>query len=518
MTTPQAPLLQQQQQQQGSIPPPPASNKRLREDIPPNIPLGLRNAAMAPTRAQQNMVDPSVLAANEALRREKLQQQQQQQQQQGQPPAKKVKTDGQTQQQPAGAQTTEPDAAAKGDDQQPVPMTKKELVDLLKAKEEGLDMAKKLEAMKKELNEEQANNRAWQESAGKLFGSNADSASLRVQLNKENEKLAVAAQGEVKTALKTAKEVKKLLQTAGKTPSPGLLDGLERLDAYNKNPRQLLQKKCRDDVLKLTGWLGDYNQARMLTVASKTKDAAKLEAKLETTEARYKELSEKDELKKIANGGGGGGGQYRPTTTTNSAPPPPLPSQMHRGQYQPQQYQQRQPQQGQQSLPPPPPPPQSSGGYSHQWQFSSPSDGQQQQGGPKDCWANAQQFRQTHEMMTMASSGGGGQTEGQHYSNFYSDMSPAMMKKVDRGPPLQRPPSSVEGTILPFETFYQTPVSQETMTYAKELKQRLKFGPGQGFFNVPGFTGKDYGEGSDLPRNWHRDDQFTFARGKTYSG
>ena len=363
-------------------------------------------------------------------------------------------------------------------------------MELLKAKAERDENQKQLEIMRKEFKQEQDKNKEWHDGARLIFGAKADAASLREQFNRANQERANLAQGKVKEALKTGKEVKKLLQNAGKTPSTGLVDGLQRLDHYNKNPNQLLKKGCRDDVLNLVGWLDDYNQARMLTVASKNKTAAQLEADLQTTQARYKELSDKHELKKIADGG-----QCPPTT-------------MDAGRMAQQQQQQQQ----QQRLPPVPSG-KTGSGYSHGWTFSDQQDAQpyQQQ---KDCWTNSQSFQQTQEVMTTASSGGAGGGR-DRFSAFYANSASSVpMSKIDPGPPLQRPPPSIGAAILPFDTVYQIPVADQTAEYERRLRQRLKFSSGQGRLNIPAFVGKQYGTGSDLPDIWRSDDQFTFGRGK----
>jgi len=458
--------------------------KRDREVLPPNIPDGLRAAAQRPTLAQQN-IDPAVLAANEALRREK--QQQQQAQIPGQPDAKKAKlenTPASLQQQSNGnppAKNTD-ESGDNSEAQESVPLSKKEYVELLKAKAEGENQAKKLELLLKQLEEEKTKNQEWHDSAGKIFGSNTDAASLRAQFNKENEDRAKAAQGEVKAALKSGKEVKKLLQTAGKTPSSGLLDGLQRLDHYNKNPRQLLQKKCRDDVLNLVGWLGDYDRVRLLTVASKNKSAAQLEAQLQTTQARFKELTETQELKKIAESG-----------KVPHKNPPPIPTSLMT----------QAPESSQ--------PPQNQWEYTHNYHQTQGNEG-------PDCWTKAQSYQQTHSLMTTASSSSPSSTTGgkkERFSSFYSKSS-VPMSKIDPGPPLRRPPHKFEPEVRPFSTFYAQPVSQQVLDYQNQLHTNLKFGTGQGHFTLPGFVGKDYGAGNVLPSTWRQDERLTFGRGKIY--
>ncbi len=451
-----------------------STEKRAREmPPPPNIPAGLRNAALPPTQAQRSMIDPRTQANNEALR--------QQQGLLGQPPAKKARTELP----PAGSEDAEKSKEEAEEKQEPVPLDRKEYVELLKAKAEAEDLAKKMLAMQEENKALKEKNQGWQTAAALSLGNNADSASLREQYNLANEERAKAAQIKVKEALKQGEEVKKLLLTAGKTPSPGTLDGLRRLREYSKNPRQLLHKKCREDVMSLTGWLSDYNQVRMLTVASGSKATAQLEAKLQTTQARYKDLEEQRELKNIGNGAP----QYsnsnssfnRTGLPTHQQPKIPVPTQ-----------QQQQPPRHQQQ------------------QFQDyPS---------QDCWANAQTFQrhQQQQVMTTASGGSPGNAE-QRYSSFYSKSS-IPMSKTDPGPPLRRPPSNIKMNFTPFDTFYGAPVSDQTKQYGAQLNQRLSLGTGQGTFSIPKFCGKDYAAtGTDLPNRWRSDDQFTFGEGRLYS-
>ncbi len=479
-----APVLQQQQAGAGApsgqaSADAPQGQKRPRDAYPPpNIPQGLMNAARPPTTMQQTMIDPAVLAANAALRKE---------QGLGEPTSKKSKvadtTNGpeaakQQQQNAKGTPEEAPDAG------EPVSLTKQELVELLKARAERDENQKQMEILRKEYKQMQDKNKEWHDGARLIFGANADAATLRAQFNRENQERCKMAREKVKEALKTGKEVKKLLQNAGKTPSTGLVDGLQRLEHFYKNPDQLLKKRCRDDVLNLVGLLGDYNQARVVTVASKNKTEAQLEADLQTTQARYKELSDKHELKKIADGG-----QCPPTTTDAGR--------------------MAQQQQQQQRLPPVPSG-KTGSGYSHGWTFSDQQDSQpyQQQ---KDCWTNSQSFQQTQEVMTTASSGGGKD----RFSAFYANSASSVpMSKIDPGPPLQRPPQTVGAPILPFDTSYQMPVGDQTAEYERRLRERLKFSSGQGRLNIPTFVGKQYGTGSDLPDIWRSDDQFTFGRGK----
>jgi len=471
---------QQQQQPQGNF-----GEKRPREMLlPPDIPAGLKAFAQRPTQAQQTMIDPRTQAKNEALR---------QQQQQQQPPAKKARTELTPDKKEDGKSASAAAAEADEESQEPVPLARKEYVELLKAKAEKEDQAKKMLVMQEKIKALEEKNQGWQTAAALSLGNNADSASLRAQYNLENEDRAKAAQIKVKEALKTGKEVKKLLQAAGKTPSAGLTDGLQRLDAYNKDPRQLLHKKCRDDVLNLTGWLGDYNQARILTVASKNKATAQLEAELQTTQARYKDLEEKQELKNI----GDGTPQYSSTATgtgNNSFRGIPMrtPTQTN---YRQQQQQQQQP------------------------KIPVPTQQQQQQQQfqdypPQDCWASAHSFQpQTQRVMTTASATSG--NDEQRYSSFYSKSS-TPMSIVDPGPPMRRPPSTIN--YAPFDTFYRAPVSRQTSQYETQLKQHLSIGTGQGTFSAPGFCGKDYGpSGTDLPLKWRFDDQYTFGEGRPYA-
>lgn len=467
------------------LPPPPPQGKRPREIAAPipDIPAGLRNFAQRPTQAQQTMIDPRTQAQNEALR---------------QPPAKKARTEltpSDRQKKPT-EETTPADAAADGKKEESVPLGRQEYVDLLKAKAEKEDHEKKMLIMQEKIKALEEKNRGWQDAAALSLGNNADSASLRAQYNLENEERAKTAQVKVKEALKTGKEVKSLLQSAGKTPSPGMLDGLNRLSAYNKDPRKLLNKNCRDDVMNLTGWLEDYNQARMLTVASGNKSTAQLEAKLQTTQARYKDLEEKQELKKIANGA-----QYSTPPTSMI----PRSSGTTFGNTEQPNYQQQQ----------------------QQPKIPVPTQQHQQQQYPgyqqtEDCWANAQSFQhqQTQQVLTTASSSspGGGGTRG-HYNSFYSKSS-TPMSKVDPGPPLRRPPPSNNNTHInftPFDTFYGAPVSDRTSQYGAQLIRQHSTGTGQGRFSIPGFCGKEYGNGFDLPTKWRSDDQFRFSEGRPYA-
>ncbi len=464
-----------------------STEKRAREmPPPPNIPAGLRQAALPPSQAQRSMIDPRAQANNEALRQ---QQQQQQQDLLGQPPAKKARTELPPAGSEAAAEKSKQEAEEK---QEPVPLDRKEYVNLLKAKAEAEDLAKKMLAMQEENKVLKEKNQGWQTAAALSLGNNADSASLREQYNLANEERASAAQIKVKEALKTGKEVKKLLQAAGKTPSPGTLDGLRRLEEYNKNPRQLLNKKCREDVMSLTGWLNDYNQARMLTVASKSKATAQLEAQLQTTQARYKDLEEQRELKNIGNGAP----QYS-NTSHSSFNRTGLP--MH--------------QQQQQQQPPPPkiPVPTQQQPPRHQQQQPQFQDYPAQ-----DCWANAQNFQQQQQVMTTASGGSPGDAE-QRYSSFYSKSS-IPMSKSDPGPPLRRPPSNIKMNFTPFDTFYRAPISEEASQYGARLSQRFSIGTGQGIFTLPALCGKEYPKvGVELPNKWRPDDQFTFSRGRLYS-
>ena len=115
--------------------------------------------------------------------------------------------------------------------------------------------------------------------------------------------------------------------------------------------------------------------------------------------------------------------------------------------------------------------------------------------------------------MTTASGGGAGTDR---FSAFYANSTSSVpMSKIDPGPPLQRPPPSITAPILPFDTIYQAPVADQTAQYEQHLRQRLKFtSGGQGRLNIPGFVGKEYGAGTDLPDKWRPDDQYTFGRGK----
>lgn len=134
---------------------------------------------------------------------------------------------------------------------------------------------------------------------------------------------------------------------------------------------------------------------------------------------------------------------------------------------------------------------------------------------PQDCWNNAHSFQAPSQqrVMTTASATSGNPKE--RYSGFYGNSS-TPMSIIDPGPPMQRPPSNINFT--PFNTFYEAPVSHQTSQYQTQLKQHLSIGTGQGRFSVPGFCGKDYGtSGTDLPQKWRSDDQYTFAKGRSYA-
>lgn len=500
-------------------------DKRPRDDgpPPPTIPFGLRLNASTPTNAQQSMIDPLVHAANEALKRELLLQQQAMAAaaaaQGGEPAAKKLKTDDKPVSNDAAALEAQKkkDMDPSSDNNQPVPMTKKEYTELLKFQAENEEKTKRLQALEKQLAQQEEKIKEWSSAASESFGPGADAKSLREKVNQENEAQAKQAHGKVREALKMGKEIKKALSESGHTPSKGFVNNFEILSGYNKNPESLLKKPCRDEVVGIVDMLSDFNVARVTTMASKAKATAQLEVQLDTTQRRLKELADLEELRKI-----GDAGRYQTPAPSYSSSAMTTASKslgQESRRSDAQTFDERSNEQPKQSL--------------QMYSWFSDSDSQPIRTpineNPKDCWANAHQYNSTNstsqqEVMTTAShdrSGGSGNAQGRtsSFSHFYGSTSSPLASKVDPGPPVRRPPANFDVRITPLDTLYSQPVSEETAQYSEMLRQSVRLGTGQGRFVHPLFTGQDYiGEhaGKELPDRWQPGDQYTFGRGKTF--